>query len=136
VEKEKSKIRWTHFLFFIGGVVIFWIFERILAGSGVGAINSKMLWGVIGNNVEATVVLFVVGTLSAVLYIKRAEYRTPLFFLILGITKNLVDRLLLGGVFDYMKISSFPIFNLADLCIVGGLFWLVFSVLEPRKNPS
>lgn len=56
-------------------------------------------------------------------------------FLIGGILGNLVDRIFFGYVIDYLSFTffnySFPIFNFADTCIVGSIFFLIFvSVSE------
>ena len=49
-----------------------------------------------------------------------------LSFIISGGMSNLIDRIIKGAVFDFIKIGDFPIFNIADICIVVG--WLLFVV--------
>ena len=47
-----------------------------------------------------------------------------------GGISNLLDRIIRGFVVDYINIKDFfqfPIFNLADICIVCG--WIAFIVL-------
>jgi signal peptidase II len=41
---------------------------------------------------------------------------------------NLFDRLKFGFVRDFISIGNFPIFNLADICIVGGIILVVISM--------
>lgn len=53
--------------------------------------------------------------------------------IIAGGVSNLIDRLFRGFVVDYIdinKLMSFPIFNLADLCISIGWIILVISIIR------
>lgn len=49
--------------------------------------------------------------------------------IIAGILGNLIDRLLYDGVIDYLAFKifgyDFPVFNLADICIVVGVILLI-----------
>lgn len=49
---------------------------------------------------------------------------------------NLIDRIALGYVTDFLDIHIIPIFNVADCFVTVGCFLLVFSVLilEPKKE--
>jgi signal peptidase II len=46
-----------------------------------------------------------------------------------GATGNLLDRLVRGHVVDFIQIGFWPIFNLADIGIVGGIAVTVGAVL-------
>ena len=54
---------------------------------------------------------------------------------------NLIDRIFRGFVIDYIDISpliKFPVFNLADMCIVIGCIAiavnLIFNIIKDRKK--
>ena len=51
-----------------------------------------------------------------------------------GAVSNLVDRFLYGAVIDfiqlYLPVYSFPVFNIADACIVLGVFGLLFMTIR------
>ena len=49
-----------------------------------------------------------------------------LSFIIAGGISNVIDRIFKGAVFDFIKIGDFPVFNIADICIVLG--WLLFLI--------
>lgn len=48
-----------------------------------------------------------------------------------GIVGNLIDRIYLGKVIDYIdvRILDFPIFNFADICIVIGTFMIIYILV-------
>ena len=54
-----------------------------------------------------------------------------------GAAGNLVDRLRIGHVFDFVDLTWWPVFNLADSAIVIGVlvlaYYLLTSPSEPRK---
>lgn len=50
-----------------------------------------------------------------------------------GGVSNLVDRIIRGYVVDYIDISaivSYPIFNIADICIVIGIILIILNILN------
>lgn len=51
-----------------------------------------------------------------------------------GLLGNLVDRIRFGYVIDYLKFYiggyEFPVFNLADICIVGGFFIIIIAIFK------
>ena len=61
--------------------------------------------------------------------------RLSLALLLGGATGNLLDRLRLGHVTDFLDVGRWPVFNLADSSIVVGLvllFWLFFQTQQRR----
>lgn len=53
-----------------------------------------------------------------------------------GAMGNLIDRALHGGVADYLELlfMRFPVFNLADVCLVAGAGLLALSLLPGGKK--
>lgn len=46
-----------------------------------------------------------------------------------GATGNLVDRLWRGSVVDFIDLRVWPVFNFADIAIVGGVMVALYSAL-------
>ena len=49
-----------------------------------------------------------------------------------GGVSNLIDRLVRGNVVDYIDINeiiSYPVFNIADICIVIGVMLIIGHIL-------
>ncbi len=44
-----------------------------------------------------------------------------------GACANIIDRLMDGVVTDYFQVGTFPIFNVADVCITVGVGVLLFA---------
>ena len=58
--------------------------------------------------------------------------------LIGGLLGNLIDRIILGAVIDYLDFTifnyPFPIFNFADICIVISVFLILIINWKEEKN--
>lgn len=64
-----------------------------------------------------------------------------LSFALAGGISNIIDRICRGGVIEYIHITNFPAFNIADICIAIGWISFVaifasFSAKEFTKNKS
>ena len=53
-----------------------------------------------------------------------------------GAFGNLLDRLRLGAVTDFIDVGPWPVFNLADASIVTGLFLLGWFLLRPANRAA
>ena len=53
-----------------------------------------------------------------------------------GSSSNLVDRVRLGYVTDFIDLRFWPAFNLADSFIVLGVFVLLAALLFPQRAPK
>lgn len=51
-----------------------------------------------------------------------------------GAIGNLIDRIIKGGVLDFIKISTFPVFNIADIAIVTGWILLIVNIIKFSKQ--
>ena len=53
-----------------------------------------------------------------------------------GSTSNLIDRIRLGHVTDFLDFRYWPAFNLADSFIVVGVAILLFAVVGGDREPK
>jgi len=51
---------------------------------------------------------------------------------ILGAGSNIIDRIKFGFVIDYINLHIWPVFNLADMMIVGGILIIIY--IDVVKN--
>lgn len=90
-----------------------------------------------GQNGPLILASFVGITILFLIYRSQARLTNPLR-LSLGLQMggavgNLLDRVRLGHVTDFIDIGPWPVFNLADAFIVCGLVLLVWLFLGPRR---
>ena len=62
------------------------------------------------------------------LFINFPEDKLPLSLLIAGTLSNLIDRLFLGYIIDYIKLPYLFTFNLADLANTIGVIILIIKL--------
>ena len=51
-----------------------------------------------------------------------------------GAFGNIVDRIRLGSVTDFIDVGPWPVFNIADSCISVGMFLLILHIITSWKN--
>jgi signal peptidase II len=83
------------------------------------------------------IVIIAIVALGALLAFFFTHLHRPLVWLPTGLflggaAGNLIDRVRLGAVTDFVKIPHWPAFNVADICITFGVLTLVW-VLERGK---
>ena len=87
-------------------------------------------------------ILFVaVAGAAVVTYIRMRHpaLQTGLAWIASGGAGNLVDRVSYGYVVDYISVGTFPVWNFADMCIVGGcillgIYMLTIHGKDPKKG--
>ncbi len=83
---------------------------------------------------------FLIGVTTAVLFViciywarhlkrGRKSMLTALSLILGGGIGNLLDRVMYGYVVDYLDFGSFPVFNLADICVCLGCGLLCIYVI-------
>ena len=100
--------------------------------------NTGASFGMLSNSKLLLIVLSLIAIIIILRFMnsfKKTQMNTIGFSLLLGgILGNLSDRILFGYVKDYLDFVifnyNFPVFNLADIFIVFGVFILIISILK------
>jgi signal peptidase II len=104
--------------------------------------NSGIAFGLFQNSTAVVTVLTAVAVAWMIWFFARSGSRHPVLptalgLLIGGSVSNLADRLRLGHVTDFLDLTWWPAFNLADTFIcVGVAILLVTLVLADRPRPA
>ena len=61
--------------------------------------------------------------------IRRPVLQTGLCWIAAGGAGNLIDRAAYGYVVDFISVGTFPVWNFADMCVVGGCILLAIYLL-------
>ena len=109
--------------------------------------NSGIAFGFFASATVVVTVLTIVAVGWMFLFFARSGARHPVLpaalgLLVGGSVSNLVDRVRLGHVTDFIDVGWWPAFNLADSFIVAGVAVLLAALVatdrpgvEPRKRP-
>jgi len=104
--------------------------------------NTGVAFGLLQERGKLFAVLAVLVALAILYYFPRIPtsekwLRLALSLQLGGAIGNLIDRLTLGHVTDFISVGTFPVFNLADASITIGTGLLILSVwLQERRERS
>jgi len=109
-------------------------FVRIVHAKNTGAVL-----GIFQNfNIVFTIIPFVFSVLILVYYRRIPQgawmIRLAMGLYLGGAIGNLIDRLTVGYVIDFISIGSLPIFNIADLSIILGMILFILGVIELEEH--
>lgn len=101
--------------------------------------NPGAAFGILANQRWLFVAIAVALIAAAVYFapqIKRLSFsmRTAIALLVGGAAGNLIDRISIGRVIDYMDFRVWPIFNFADIAIVLGCLFIIGSLLFSNQE--
>lgn len=113
-------------------------FARIVHWKNTGA-----AFGLFQNASTVLAILAVLISIMVIAYyhhipVEEKLMRTALAMMLGGAIGNLIDRLTLGYVVDFISVGTFPVFNVADSCItVGvGILLLAMWISENRAKKA
>ena len=104
--------------------------------------NTGAAWSMMEGKTWFLIGLPIVVCIAALIYMYKIRKNSKLemvslALIIAGGIGNLIDRIRLHEVVDYIQCDfiNFPIFNLADICVViGGILFFIAFFLEEKKS--
>lgn len=74
--------------------------------------------------------------LALILYYRKKEpkYEIPLVLIFAGTLGNIIDRIVLGYVRDFIDVKVWPVFNIADISLVVGTILLIYFSFKIKKK--
>lgn len=77
--------------------------------------------------------LIVLALLLVFLDAWRRRFSGSDVLILAGGASNLLDRLIKGGVVDWIELGQLK-FNVADVMIAGGVLWIILSFMRTTKS--
>ena len=72
-------------------------------------------------------IIFAIFVIFLIIYYRNFSEKIALGLLLGGTIGNLIDRIMLEGVIDFISIWIFPVFNLADVAnVIGGVILIKY----------
>jgi signal peptidase II len=126
----------------------FIVSERLSLGDSVHIVgpfsihhvhNSGIAFGLFSNATPIVTALTAIAVGWMLLFFARSGARHPILPIALGLliggaASNLLDRVRLGHVTDFLDVEFWPAFNLADTFIVLGVLILLAALLLPQRQ--
>lgn len=109
-------------------------FFRITYGTNTGGV-----FGLFANQAFLITLTAIVGVAAILVYSRyplfnRVLVRIALGLLLGGAVGNLIDRIRLGEVVDFIDVGAWPVFNLADSAVVVGVILIIYYFLFGQKR--
>ncbi|MFI3260426.1 MAG: signal peptidase II [bacterium] len=106
------------------------------------AYNNGAAFSIFSGNVTFLIIMNLLIFVFLFKYMKnfKKTFRNTLAFGLVfgGLFGNVIDRIRLGYVVDYLKFvffgNTFPIFNLADTCLCIGMLLIIIAVIKKEDE--
>ena len=89
-------------------------------GAGFGILKNQNTFLIFTSLIIIGIILFYIKQI-----IKEKQIHIPIALILGGAFGNLIDRIFLGYVIDFIDFRIWPAFNIADSCITIGALWLI-----------
>lgn len=107
--------------------------------------NRGAAWSILEGKTYLLIAIAVIAIVIAFYFIFKGKIKSSvgvlsLIMIISGGVGNLIDRVRLKEVVDFIKVDfiSFPVFNFADICVVVGAIifclWVILSDIKIKRE--
>ena len=122
---------------------LFFIFLILLAADQI--IKSILSFSICNQNIAWSVpiapaifsfVWLAIVTVLIYIFFKTKKYNQKIFliFILSGAVSNMIDRIRLGCVVDYIDLKFWPVFNLADVYITVGAVLIILNMARNKNT--
>jgi signal peptidase II len=94
--------------------------------------NYGAAFGILQGYTTFLIIVSLIVILVCICYYKNKGLRLSLSFILAGTISNLIDRILLGYVRDFIDLRIWPVFNLADCFNIIGVILLIYLNFKKR----
>lgn len=103
--------------------------------------NSGAAFGILQGAGPLLVMTSLVGMAAILIYLFNPGFAHPLMrlglaFMLGGAVGNLIDRVEAGRVVDFVKVTHWPAFNVADSAITIGVALLIWTMMFETDSPG
>lgn len=101
--------------------------------------NHGAAFGILENHQEFFIIAGIALIALFLRYYPRLKQTTPWLHygtlaMLAGAVGNLIDRVRLDYVVDFFDFRIWPVFNIADIAIVGGVFSMIYAILFKMRD--
>ncbi len=92
--------------------------------------NTGVAFGLFKGNNFIFIILSLIIIFIIIYFYKDKSLRLGLDLILAGAIGNLISRIIYGYVIDFIDFKIWPVFNLADIFIVIGVFYLIIKLCK------
>lgn len=94
--------------------------------------NKGIAFG-LGRDATAIALVVLIIVFGLLVWTKERHLKISLALIFAGGASNLIDRIFLGCVRDFIRVGIFPAFNLADSAITVGVLLLLLRLFKDKR---